>query len=242
MRLASLPIPLFVLGTSLASSLAQADAELDAGPTLVASAPAPAPVPATATPSPATRAPTAPLPFWKTPSKEASGFSLGVNSPIGWAAGGFGTSLSFGFRDHHAIRLNVASYAHRTPLLSEEITYGGRTTDVGVGWVLYPRSLWSGLTLELGALVRSAELSENDTFDEVMVKRDTTTFAARALAGWTWRLGYYAFVSAAVGLSAGVERGDASSQRYMEEKVTSTVDDGAVKGEAYLRMGFAYGG
>jgi hypothetical protein len=66
--------------------------------------------------------------------------ALGFNSPLGWASGGFGTSLSFGVRDHHTSRLNVAAYDHRASLLAEEVPYSGRTVDVGVGWVRYPRA------------------------------------------------------------------------------------------------------
>jgi hypothetical protein len=96
------------------------------------------------------------------------------------------------------------------------------------------------LTLELGALIRSSDHTEDDY--DILVKRDTTTYAGRALIGWTWRIGYYGFIAVAVGASAGFERGEESSQRILEENVTKSVAAGAGEGEAYLRLGFAYGG
>jgi hypothetical protein len=172
-------------------------------------------------------------------------FAIGVNTPIGWFQDdrrSLGASLYVGIGDHHAIRGNIARYEHQ-PLGAyhpeSEGTYIGELNDVGIGWVFYPRQLWQGLTLEAGLLRRDRDIEEGDSFGGYAATK-TRTYAGRAMIGWSAHHKYM-FIAAAVGLSAGRERGTeiVFEEVQMDDSLRRGVNRMQVDGEVYLRIGFA---
>jgi len=181
--------------------------------------------------------------------------ALGTNLPILWKdADTLAASLYVGGFDHHAIRANVASYKNHGPVVTDalsavlaggegsESSSSGRTTDVGIGWVYYPRSLWSGLMLEAGALRRARDVSVHDSNrTPERVSTRTTVYAARAMIGWSWLLGQHVFIATGVGLSIGRESGaeifETDHDRKMTRESVGRID---TKGEAYLRVGAVF--
>jgi hypothetical protein len=182
-------------------------------------------------------------------------FSIGVNSPTGWFMDdpSYGASFSIGLGKHHAVRANYASYAARNSPVAgvlagllhaeREGSISGPIEDIGLGYVYYPRALWSGPMYELGVLRRERETSQYvPTFSKV-TDTTTTDYAARALVGWSWRLPHFLYVAAAVGIAVGRERGSEESAvpGIPETMQTSKVDRASIAPEAYLRFGFAFG-
>lgn len=174
-----------------------------------------------------------------------AGIALSTGLPLRFFNGEGAGSFSYGFAHHFAVRANVASYKAWDVENSSEYRFTGRNTDVGLGLVWYPRRLWSGLTLELGGLVRGRDVQLTDHFarsDRYLVATDTSIYAARGLVGWTWSWQPF-FVSLSVGLSAGVERGTETSSDEMEEQVVARpVNRRITEGETSFRVGFAFGG
>lgn len=181
--------------------------------------------------------------------------AFGTNLPFLWKDGDtVAASLYVGMSEHHAIRANVASYKSHGPMVGDaiggilfnsdgsEASFGGRTTDLGIGWVYYPRSLWDGLMLEAGALRRARDVSVDDSNrTPERVATTTTVYAARAMIGWSWLLGRHVFIATGVGLSVGHESGSETLETEYPAMTTrehvSRVD---VSAEAYLRMGAAF--
>ena len=187
--------------------------------------------------------------------------AVAVNVPIGWKWS-LAASAWVGLDEHHAIRANVARY--RGPLwqiipnlveadgeADEPGTIPpefGATTDLGLGWVYYPRRVLDGPSLEVGALVRLNRL--RDRINDQNVADDeqfTNVYSARVLAGWTWRLSDWWFIATSLGASAGYERGRLKSfagysqnpfMEIIKEEHVSRLD---VSVEAYLRVGLAFG-
>jgi hypothetical protein len=181
--------------------------------------------------------------------------ALGTNLPFLWKDGDtLAASLYVGLSEHGAIRANVASYRSHAPVASDaigavlfdsdgsEASFSGRTTDVGIGWVYYPRSLWDGFLLEAGALRRARDISVHDSNrTPERVTTTTTVYAARALIGWSWLLGRHVFVATGVGLSVGHESGAEIFETEDNHMTTrESVSRTAVTGEAYLRIGAAF--
>ena len=181
--------------------------------------------------------------------------AFSVNPPFRWATGGaVGASGYFGLSEHHAIRANVARYEHAPNGAAEmigilfydsdgtEATFGGKVTDAGIGWMISPRRLCDGFSLELGALVRLRDTSVEDSHaPEFRVEADTTTIAGRALVGWSWR---YAdlFLAVQVGISGGIERGSETVQRGELDNMRSSrdVERHAVSAEGIMRLGAVF--
>ena len=181
--------------------------------------------------------------------------AFGTNLPILWRdADTIAASLYVGASDHHAIRANIASYEAHEPVVGDaiaailadsdgcECSMSGRTTDVGIGWVYYPRSLWSGFMFEAGALRRARDVSVHDsnkTPERVTTR--TTVYAARAMIGWSWSIGRHMFVATGVGLSVGRESGhEILETDYNRMRTRESVERLAVTGEAYLRVGAVF--
>jgi hypothetical protein len=180
--------------------------------------------------------------------------AVGVNSPLSWPDNvSFGGSLYVGIGEHHAIRANVARYEYRHNPVGDviaglansdgdEASYSGSTSDRGLGWVYYPRSPWSGLSLELGVLRRERDhhLEDDDATPETIATR-TTTYAGRAMIGWSWLMYDHVFLAVAAGMSLGHESGTETTERYVgampvQTKVSRTV----AEGEGLLRLGVAF--
>jgi len=173
--------------------------------------------------------------------------ALGVNSPFSWRNGeAVGGSLYLGFGDHHAIRVNGARYDYRPPLfpgpLAEDApSYSGHTSDIGLGWVYYPRRSWSGVTLELGVLRRARDHRLVESEDPNVLATRTTTYAGRAMVGWTWLIARHAFVAVSAGISVGHESGTETTERYPDfMKVRTQVSREDVTGEGLLRLGVTW--
>lgn len=184
----------------------------------------------------------------------ASRFAFATNLPVGWIdAKSIGASAYVGVTDHVAVRLNVASYKYDSSKAAEiaaglfggdgpEGSDGGRITDLGVGIVQYSRGLWDGFTMEAGALRRARDTFSHDEFAQyASVDTDTTTYAGRALFGWSWLVQKRVFIAAAIGGSAGIETGtEVTANSSGEMKMTSAVDRSDLALEGYLRFGGAF--
>lgn len=180
--------------------------------------------------------------------------AVGVNFPAGWLGGkSVAASLYVGVTSTDAIRANFARYENTASLVGDvlsvasggdgsEASHGGHITDLSVGLVHYSRALWDGLTLEAGALRRARDTQVFDDFaSPASVDTTSTTYAGRALIGWSWLVHQHLFISFAVGGSVGIERGTertANGLGQMQETVK--VDRSAASPEAYLRFGGAF--
>ena len=154
-----------------------------------------------------------------TPPKQ---FALAVNNPIAWAGLAYAASGYVALTEHQAVRMNLAwfrstginpgvfvlgSIIAGEPIEDEAYREGG-FFDVGAGWMYFPRRVWSGPTIELGAVLRTRHTYVSDEFsspeDETF---DTTTVAGRGLLGWSWDIRGRAFLAIAAGASYGYETG-----------------------------------
>jgi hypothetical protein len=183
------------------------------------------------------------------------------NVPFAWP-----WSLAFsgwvGVDEHHAIRANYARY--RGPVWafiagnfeSDGLEEGdvppdfGHTTDLSVGWVYFPRRVLDGATLEAGALLRLNRLRDRiDSKNVASEEQFTNVYGVRGLAGWTWRVSDWWFIALSVGASAGYERGrekkfigyGRNNGDFMEIIQAGRLSRVAWSGEAYLRVGLAFG-
>lgn len=190
------------------------------------------------------------LAFLKGPASDlrarVKGVAVGVNNPIGWYRGSLGGSLQIGVSAHHAVRASFARYSD--PLLMKLLTLGlgpsqsGPTTDAGVSWVWYPRGLWRGPMLEVGALWRERDLRIHREMkgNEFIA---SSTISGRATAGWSWMIAGPVYVSLAVGISAGYERGSFRFEPRSSQGMTMhDLSRRKVEPEGYLRLGLAFGG
>jgi hypothetical protein len=183
-------------------------------------------------------------------------FALAVNVlPV--APDAFAVSAWVGRDAHNAIRANVARY--RGPLwlrvLAPIFSDGedgdvapdfGSTTDLGLGWVYYPRRLLDGVSVEAGVLCRfDRQRNYVDDQNASAEEHHTNAYSGRFLVGWTWRLSEAWFLATAAGGALGYDRG--------REKAFAGVDDHgdvsrsrpvsrvSVSLESYVRLGMAFG-
>lgn len=177
--------------------------------------------------------------------------ALGVSVPWGWFADRFGISGYVGINAHSALRANLAWYGESKSFVdygslfvgAESPSRSGRIADYGLAWVWYPRRLWDGFTLEAGLLRRDRDVSERSEEDTV-VHTSSTTYAGRAMLGWSWRIAGYAYLAVAVGLSAGRESGtEEIVPGFLSDDMAATrpIARLQVDGEGYFRFGFAFG-
>lgn len=180
--------------------------------------------------------------------------AIGMNLPIRWGdAASIGGSFYIGVSKHLAIRANIATWKYNDDAASAivavlgdetEGSYGGRITDVGAGLVYYSNKLWDGFTLEGGLLHRDRDIHTNDELATPQyVATNTTTYAARALVGWSWLLGDHVFVAVAFGASAGREVGSETTGRMEGPSSMLTTKDVSrwdIAPEGYIRIGGAF--
>ena len=187
------------------------------------------------------------------PAPKTVPIAIGVNLPFSWYEGrAIAGSLYAGIGKQSAIRLNVASWKNGPSLAAEAIAgglldaefeaeYSGRTTDIGVSYVHYSRKLWDGFLFEAGAVRRAKDQRTVDDFaDSDVEELDTTTYAARAMIGWSWLIDDWAFVALGVGASLGIERGTETAMSYDEMPTTVDVDRASFAMEGFLRIGGAF--
>jgi len=184
-------------------------------------------------------------------------FALAVNVlPV--ARDAFAVSAWIGRDAHQAIRANVARY--RGPLwlrvLAPVFSDGeedsdvapefGATTDLGIGWVYYPRRLLDGVSLEAGVLCRF-DRRRNYVDDQNVAAEEhhTNVYSGRFLVGWTWRLSDAWFVATAVGSALGYERGREKTyvgvDSHGDVSRSGPVSRVSVSLESYVRLGMAFG-
>lgn len=184
-------------------------------------------------------------------AKPKADMFVSVNAPLWWLAGkSYAGSVGWGW-GHNAIRINLAHYNSDSDVdaaavalfgAEDEAIRSGDTTDVGIGWMLFPRRLWGGPTFEIGALGRFRDTSIYDDFAEPQrVETHTMTLGGRGLVGWSWLFGDHFFVSAAVGLSVGHESGTERIESDPDIMETSDVSRVNVAPEGFLRIGLAWG-
>lgn len=148
--------------------------------------------------------------------------ALAVNNPMAWTGFAYAASGYAAITDHQVLRVNMAwfksaaenpglfvlgSVISGEPIEDEAYREGG-AFDVGVGWMYFPRRVWSGPTIELGGVIRTKHSYISDEYsypEEETI--DTTTTAGRALVGWHWDIRGRAFISIAAGASYGYESG-----------------------------------
>lgn len=180
--------------------------------------------------------------------------AISTNAPFMWPHSVSG-SLAVGFKTHHAIRANVASYENGGDIGvligdlffdgdGSDATAKGRNLDVGLSYMVYPRRHWDGFFVEAGALVRRKHKDVTDEFaSPEIVITDTTTFAARGHIGWSWLVGNHVFIQFAIGASTGHETGRETTgsvlypERMME---THDVSRPATSAEGFFRIGGAF--
>jgi hypothetical protein len=177
--------------------------------------------------------------------------AFAVNQPFGWAEGTLGASGYFALAKHHALRANVATYQEgATGEVVASVLFGGddesirkgRITDAGLSYVLFANKFCDGFFLELGALVRARDTYREDDFaTPAIVDTDTTTIAGRGMIGWSWTISDSLFISLAVGLSGGHERGQETTAPFAFDpdrmRTTADVSRTTFEAEGFLRIG-----
>lgn len=183
-------------------------------------------------------------------------FALAVNVlPV--APDAFALSAWVGRDSHNAIRANVARY--RGPLwlrvLAPIFSDGedgdvvpdfGSTTDLGLGWVYYPRRLLDGVSVEAGVLCRfDRRRSYIDDQNAAAEEHHTNAYSGRFLVGWTWRLSTAWFLATAAGGALGYERGREKTyvgvDSHGDVSRSGPVSRVSVSFESYVRLGMAFG-
>ena len=179
-------------------------------------------------------------------------FAFAVNEPFFWPAKVIGVSLYAAIDRHHAIRANVANYPGLgTQAIAVVAAPSGGSPgdrggyfDIGVGWQWYPRELWSGPTLELGAVWRSDKTRYHDAADTMPifeVDRDARVVAMRGLIGWSWLFHDRVFIMGAVGGAVGYALG---TEVVRLDDYTTTYSRRAPRmvatPEFYLRFGWTF--
>ena len=133
-------------------------------------------------------------------------------NPVGWIAGFYGVSGSYGFHSNFALRVDVNYYAPQ-----------GRDDDgfeLGVGLPIYFRKTYQGPFLEPGFVGR--RLGDGPSA--------LTEIGPQVLVGWQWM--WDSGLNIAV--AAGVGRNLASGAPDEDE------DDSEVFANGYLRFGYAF--
>lgn len=171
-----------------------------------------------------------------------AGFGIAVNNPMMWRdQESIGVSLYYRFQRKQVIRINFAHYKlagtpveHAIGFMREgyleppDDRYTGRMTDLGVGWIYFPRRAFDGPSIELGAVWR-----DNDHYHST--GRISHDELARALVGWSWLMHEHLFVAVAAGGSVGGSTGTVGSAMGGE---FSTWTAGF---EGYVRIGLVFG-
>jgi hypothetical protein len=179
--------------------------------------------------------------------------AVAVNPPLRWAgADSLAGSVYWGVTKHSAIRFNVARYDYSAiPVLFWLAEDGpslvdGRILDGGISWMHFSDKLHDGFFIEFGALVRKQDTRVEDDFASTFrLDTDTTTIAARAMVGYSWKAADPVFIALSLGLSGGYEMG---TETHSDDPMTSTrmpttvdVSRDALAPEGWLRLGVDFG-
>ncbi|HEY5924585.1 MAG TPA: hypothetical protein VIV11_23060 [Kofleriaceae bacterium] len=217
-----------------------------ASPRLVAAEPASPSAPVAAEPA----SPSAPVATDATSVAKPAGttVAVAVNSPLSWFDGSFGGSVYLGFKGRHAIRGNFARYNAPSYLIGSliEVASNGeasgpsshRFIDASVGYMVFPRRLWSGPLLEAAVMFRRPMgFGGYGGINEYL--EDTRVVAARVLVGWSWCITERMFASIAVGGSRGIEWGVERTAQALDTLMphTRAISRTASSAEGFLRIG-----
>ena len=179
--------------------------------------------------------------FTATAHAEPPAVAISVNAPVMWLRGtSIASSVYVGTGARTALRFNVARSEMSESFLgalggSDEVGEK-QTLDLGAGYVFYPDGRLTGLSYELGALVRDRDRHTNDGLSDRFSASDTRTLAARALVGFSaYGAASHLFIAGAIGASLGYRRGDGITQDTME--TPTHLSDAVFEMEAYLRFG-----
>lgn len=196
-------------------------------------------------------------------STEASGESprlpiaIAVNLPLMWKdAESIAGSLYVGLTKRLAVRGNVASYKYHGGMMTlagsiaaipsgggDEGEHEGRINDVSVGVVGYSNKMWDGFTMEASLMRRAKDVRTTDDFSVPgFIATESTTYAVRALVGYSWLIGDHVFVAFALGMSGGHEHGSETTRMslYTSGAETKSVSRWETSAEGYLRFGAAF--
>ena len=194
--------------------------------------------------APATVATTARPVAWRAPKAVLADHrvALAVNLPLMWGSS-VGVSATVAVADHHAVRFNGSRYdkLFLTWFMTEDVVPTGRNYDGSVSWIYYPRKVFTGATVEVGALYRDGAEEyfylggRNNNYDI-----ESRILAGQAFVGWNWRLGGTMYVATAVGASVGYEKGKNTFLDENRQSVTETVGKSHVGTEGYLRFGAVF--
>jgi hypothetical protein len=138
-------------------------------------------------------------------------WNLSLN-PVGWVLGSFGASVSYGFHDNVAARLDVNYF--------NQVDGNEKGIELGAGLPIYFRRTYQGVFLEPGVIYRRG------TDAEMPGAAPVTTMGPQVLLGWHWMWDSGLNVAAAIGLGRNF-----SATSSTEAKVF---------GNAYLRFGYAF--
>lgn len=183
--------------------------------------------------------------------------AVAVNAPTGWGSAK-AASVYAQLVERVAIRGNVAVYDYRagaaTMLLLAshgvglETEYSGRTVDVGLSLQYYSDRTYNGVFVELGGLRRTEDHVEDESsWNSRIEHRVATAYAMRVMVGYSWLISGRVFLAAAVGVSSGRYHGTETTQSTDDvgmptgAAMTTTLDERKPVGEAYLRLGIAFG-
>lgn len=175
-------------------------------------------------------------------AKHEAGFGIAVNNPMMWRdQESIGVSLYYRFAPKQVIRINFAHYKLAGSPLEHAIgfardgyleppddRYTGRKTDLGVGWMYFPRRAFDGPSVELGVTWR-----DNDQFSHN--GRITTDELARGLVGWSFLFHDHLFAAVAAGGSVG--RANGTDTDVMKTEISSWT----AGFEGYVRLGLVFG-
>jgi len=172
--------------------------------------------------------------------KAEAGFGIAVNNPMMWRENeSVGVSLYYRFARKQVIRINFARYSlagtpveHAMGFVREGFLdppdHTGRMTDLGVGWMYFPRRAFDGPSIELGAVWR-----DDDRYRST--RRISHDEVARALVGWSWLMHEHLFVAVAAGGAVGTAEGTVGSG------VGGDFSTWTASFEGYVRFGLVFG-
>lgn len=173
--------------------------------------------------------------------------AVAVNTPLMWVDGkSMGGSLYIGAHEHFTLRLNGIS--HEYGLIDGafgEASFTGRTRDLGLGFVYFPKRNFDGLSLEVGYTHRSIDgvVTDINASPEYAAEQ-LDGHLARGFVGYSLLIEKRVFIAAAIGGAVGRYTGSETmgSDVFEEERMTRAVNQVKTSFESYLRFGVTFGG
>ena len=164
--------------------------------------------------------------------------ALSVNPPSSWMLGSaIAGTMSIGVGKHNAVRLNGAWYKATMGLMDEGDIDGG-TTDISIGWQVFPRRVYDGISFEADLVYRryGAFVAEDSAAPRDDHQDDLDRIAVRGQIAYTVRM-HPSFVSVGAGLSYGYEYGTEVAMPWDEPTRTYDISRMKLSPEGYVRIG-----